>query len=120
MNSCLSRYSQLRQLQQQTQSRSPQLDHDLPASGVGTVGAVALDRDGHLATASSTGGLTGKLPGRVSDSSIPGEVMSDCDRRCGDPMELMSFVGAGFFADCDLAVSMTGNGDDFIRVSAAR
>jgi len=66
---------------------------------VGTVGAVALDLNGHLASASSSGGLTGKLPGRISDSSIP---------------------GAGFYADDRLAVSLTGSGDDFIRVSAAR
>lgn len=40
----------------------------------GTVGAVALDRFGHLAAGSSTGGMSGKLPGRVSDSSIAGMV----------------------------------------------
>uniref|UniRef100_A0A914WCM4 Aspartyl/asparaginy/proline hydroxylase domain-containing protein n=1 Tax=Plectus sambesii TaxID=2011161 RepID=A0A914WCM4_9BILA len=84
----------------------PQLDHNIPTNqlstnetSIGTVGAVALDQHGRLATASSTGGMTGKLPGRVSDSSI---------------------VGAGFFADQQLAVSMTGTGDEFIRQSAAR
>ncbi|MGO8687687.1 MAG: isoaspartyl peptidase/L-asparaginase, partial [Candidatus Dormibacteria bacterium] len=37
----------------------------IPISRSGTVGAVAVDRDGHLATATSTGGRLGKLPGRV-------------------------------------------------------
>ena len=41
-------------------------------SGHDTVGCVALDRDGNLAVATSTGGLSGKLPGRVGDSPIPG------------------------------------------------
>jgi len=61
----------------------------------GTVGAVALDRDGNLAAATSTGGYTGKLPGRVGDSPL---------------------VGAGTYADnraC--AVSGTGLGELFIR-----
>ena len=61
----------------------------------GTVGAVALDRDGNLAAATSTGGYTGKLPGRIGDSPL---------------------VGAGTYADnraC--AVSGTGLGEAFIR-----
>jgi beta-aspartyl-peptidase (threonine type) len=65
-----------------------------------TVGAVALDRDGHLAAATSTGGLTNKLPGRVSDSAL---------------------IGAGTFAsDASCAVSCTGQGEFFIRATAAR
>ena len=40
--------------------------------GTGTVGAVALDAAGHLAAATSTGGLAGQRPGRVGDSAIPG------------------------------------------------
>jgi beta-aspartyl-peptidase (threonine type) len=65
----------------------------------GTVGAVALDRDGNLAAATSTGGYTGKLAGRVGDSPL---------------------VGAGTYADnraC--AVSGTGLGELFIRVLVA-
>ena len=63
----------------------------------GTVGAVALDRAGNLAAATSTGGYTGKLPGRVGDSPI---------------------IGAGTYADnraC--AVSGTGLGEAFIRAA---
>lgn len=66
----------------------------------GTVGAVALDQDGHLAAATSTGGTTGKRWGRVGDSPI---------------------IGAGTYAkDGACAVSATGTGEYFIRESAAR
>jgi isoaspartyl peptidase/L-asparaginase-like protein (Ntn-hydrolase superfamily) len=65
----------------------------------GTVGAVALDAQGNLAAATSTGGHTGKLPGRVGDSPI---------------------VGAGTYADnATCAVSGTGLGEAFIRVALA-
>lgn len=64
----------------------------------GTVGAVALDRDGHLAAATSTGGLTGKRWGRVGDTPV---------------------IGAGTWADdCSAAVSGTGSGEYFIRTGA--
>jgi beta-aspartyl-peptidase (threonine type) len=65
----------------------------------GTVGAVALDGNKHLAAATSTGGLTNKLPGRVGDSPI---------------------IGAGTYADdraC--AVSCTGTGEVFMRHAVA-
>jgi len=65
----------------------------------GTVGAVALDRNGHVAAATSTGGLTGKRWGRIGDSPI---------------------IGAGTYADdraC--AVSATGAGEYFIRAGVA-
>lgn len=62
----------------------------------GTVGAVALDRHGHVAAGTSTGGLTGKRWGRIGDSPI---------------------IGAGCFADDrGCAVSGTGAGEYFIRV----
>ena len=64
-------------------------------SSMGTVGAVALDRDGNLAAATSTGGLTNKLPGRVGDSPL---------------------IGAGTYADnANCAISGTGQGEYFIR-----
>ncbi|KAI3484360.1 hypothetical protein L1887_52448 [Cichorium endivia] len=52
-----------------------QLDHSAPldeTTKMGTVGAVALDKAGNLAAATSTGGMTNKLPGRVGDSPLPG------------------------------------------------
>ena len=65
----------------------------------GTVGAVALDRAGNLAAATSTGGYTGKLPGRVGDSPL---------------------IGAGTYADNSAcAVSGTGLGEAFIRAVLA-
>lgn len=64
----------------------------------GTVGAVALDAHGHLAAATSTGGMTNKRPGRVGDSPL---------------------VGAGCYAnDRTVAVSCTGVGEAFIRALA--
>ncbi len=65
----------------------------------GTVGAVATDREGHVAAATSTGGLTGKRWGRIGDSPI---------------------IGAGTYADDrGCAVSATGAGEYFIRVGVA-
>jgi len=60
-----------------TEERRRELQHALAergrnAAGEGTVGAVARDRDGNLAAATSTGGMTGKVPGRVGDSPIIG------------------------------------------------
>jgi beta-aspartyl-peptidase (threonine type) len=69
------------------------------ALGHGTVGAVARDRDGNLAAATSTGGIAGKLPGRIGDSPI---------------------IGAGTYADnASCAVSATGHGEIFMRFGAA-
>jgi len=66
---------------------------------VGTVGAVALDRHGHLAAATSTGGMTNKPLGRIGDSPI---------------------VGAGVYAnDASCAVSTTGTGEHFVRACIA-
>ena len=65
----------------------------------GTVGAVALDRNGDLAAATSTGGRNNKLPGRISDSAL---------------------IGAGTYANnATAAISCTGEGDYFIRAAAA-
>lgn len=66
---------------------------------VGTVGAVACDAAGRLAAATSTGGTSGKLPGRVGDSPL---------------------AGAGTWADGRIAVSATGVGEAFIRTAFAR
>ena len=65
----------------------------------GTVGCVALDANGNLAAGTSTGGMTGKMPGRVGDSPI---------------------IGGGTLADnASCAVSATGDGEYFIRAVAA-
>jgi beta-aspartyl-peptidase (threonine type) len=61
----------------------------------GTVGSVAVDSQGRLAAATSTGGIVNKLPGRVGDTPI---------------------VGAGTFADSLVAASGTGQGEYFIRL----
>ncbi len=70
------------------------------AQGADTVGAVARDAGGHMAVAVSTGGRTGKLPGRIGDSPI---------------------AGAGFYADDRHgAVCGTGVGEAFIRLGLCR
>ncbi|WP_018996644.1 isoaspartyl peptidase/L-asparaginase family protein [Hirschia maritima] len=66
----------------------------------GTVGAVAIDVRGNIAAATSTGGMTAKMPGRVGDSPI---------------------VGAGVYADNNgCGVSATGHGEYFIRTGVAK
>ncbi len=71
-----------------------------PAGGKGTVGAVARDANGHLAAASSTGGMAMKRPGRVGDTAI---------------------IGCGTYADDSLAaVSCTGHGERIIQLTLAR
>jgi L-asparaginase / beta-aspartyl-peptidase len=65
----------------------------------GTVGAVAIDSHGDLAAATSTGGVSGKLPGRIGDSAI---------------------VGAGLFAAASGGASATGEGEAIMRVALCR
>ncbi|NTV46362.1 MAG: isoaspartyl peptidase/L-asparaginase [Chlorobiales bacterium] len=78
-------------------SATPDLNRGDEAHG--TVGAVALDRDGNIAAATSTGGMTNKRFGRVGDSPI---------------------IGAGIYADNQTcAVSATGHGEYFIRLAVA-
>jgi beta-aspartyl-peptidase (threonine type) len=93
--------SRWRALQQTLARRTQGSDEirDDDARRHGTVGAVARDQSGDLAAATSTGGMTGKLPGRVGDSPI---------------------IGAGTFADnATCALSATGDGEFFIRFCAA-
>ncbi len=63
----------------------------------GTVGCVVLDLNGRMASATSTAGVFGKMPGRVGDTPIP---------------------AAGTWADSHAAVSGTGQGEYFIRTAA--
>jgi beta-aspartyl-peptidase (threonine type) len=93
----------LRQVQQlKAREAGPALDHDSEVEADepvkkkhGTVGCVALDRQGNLAAGTSTGGMTNKRYGRVGDSPI---------------------IGAGTYADnATCGVSCTGHGEYFIR-----
>lgn len=77
-----------------------QLEESPDSNMHGTVGVVALDRQGNIAAGTSTGGLQGKMPGRVGDSPI---------------------IGAGTYAaNQSCAVSATGTGEYFIRLGVAR
>ncbi len=55
-----------------TRAGSVEFNHLPPAEAHGTVGCVARDAAGHLAAATSTGGVFGKIPGRVGDSALVG------------------------------------------------
>jgi beta-aspartyl-peptidase (threonine type) len=87
-----------------TSERRRQLDELLASGGFddevkyGTIGAVAVDSHGHVAAATSTGGLTAKQWGRIGDSPL---------------------IGAGTYADDAAAVSATGSGEYFMRAVAA-
>jgi L-asparaginase / beta-aspartyl-peptidase len=82
-----------------TEHRRKQLERAKAAKPTGTVGAVALDRAGNLAAATSTGGMENKRFGRIGDSPI---------------------IGAGTYADnASCAVSSTGHGEYFIRAAVA-
>jgi beta-aspartyl-peptidase (threonine type) len=80
------------QLQEALAADRVQLDH-ASASALGTVGAVACDSNGHLAAATSTGGMTNKKYGRIGDTPL---------------------IGAGTYADERCAVSGTGYGEYFM------
>ena len=90
----------------ETEERRAQLETVLAAGGefdadvkYGTIGAVAVDQAGHVAAATSTGGLTAKRWGRIGDSPL---------------------IGAGTYADDrSAAVSATGSGEFFMRAVAA-
>lgn len=89
------RYEQLLEARREDEVR---LDHS-PVKKFGTVGAVARDAQGHLAAATSTGGMTNKRFGRIGDTAM---------------------IGAGTYADDrTCAVSCTGHGEFFIRTVAA-
>lgn len=87
-----------RQLVEAQKDGGLHLDHGGGDKDVfGTVGAVALDRSGHLAAATSTGGMVNKRPGRVGDTPV---------------------IGAGTWADdATCAVSGTGHGELFVRTA---
>jgi L-asparaginase / beta-aspartyl-peptidase len=70
-----------------------------PTAVHGTVGAVALDKQGRLAAAASTGGYMGKRAGRIGDSPI---------------------AGAGIYADANVALASSGMGEQFLRHTITR
>ncbi len=80
-------------------SGAPARARRLTADVHGTVGAVAIDSRGDIAAATSTGGVFGKLPGRIGDSAI---------------------IGAGLFADARGGASATGEGEAIMRVALCR
>ena len=93
------RWEELEKTKEEEKEKGPQGSLAFPHTHLGTVGAVALDRSGNLAAATSTGGLTNKRWGRVGDSPI---------------------IGAGTYADnATCAVSCTGRGEVFIQGSTA-
>ena len=90
------RWQQLQKALKEEASGQARLDRAL--NYFGTVGALALDAQGHLAAGTSTGGMTNKRYGRVGDAPI---------------------IGAGTYADARCAVSGTGWGEFYIRAAAA-
>jgi len=92
------RYQQWKQMQGSDETA---LDHNVKINDkkFGTVGAVALDAEGNIAAATSTGGMTNKQFGRIGDSPI---------------------IGAGTYANnATCAISCTGHGEPFIRAVTA-
>ena len=94
------RLDELQKTKEEEKKKGEYGSSNFPHTHLGTVGAVAIDKHGNLAAATSTGGLTNKRWGRVGDSPI---------------------IGAGTYADnATCAVSCTGRGELFIRGSYAR
>jgi L-asparaginase / beta-aspartyl-peptidase len=91
------RWQQLQKALKEDAQKQPHADLET-AKHFGTVGAVALDSEGHLAAGTSTGGMTDKRWGRIGDSPI---------------------IGAGTYANAQCAVSGTGWGEFYMRTVAA-
>jgi beta-aspartyl-peptidase (threonine type) len=88
-------WTNLMKAQVREKARNQTSDAGAPDVHFGTVGAVALDKDGNLAAGTSTGGIMNKLPGRIGDSPI---------------------IGAGTYADnATCGISCTGHGEFYIR-----
>ncbi|XP_065832750.1 isoaspartyl peptidase/L-asparaginase-like [Oscarella lobularis] len=94
------RKSELEKFRQFRKAVKADFNVQIDGGGHDTVGAVALDSSGNLAAGTSTGGITGKLPGRVGDVPI---------------------VGCGVYADNSIgAASTTGHGESIAKVTLAR
>ncbi|MGA0613099.1 isoaspartyl peptidase/L-asparaginase family protein [Caldimonas sp. KR1-144] len=92
------RWKELQDELERRRREAPTLTDAVIGQGRGTVGAVARDMNGRLASATSTGGRNGKMAGRVGDSAV---------------------IGAGTWADDAVAVSCTGHGEWFVRGGVA-
>jgi isoaspartyl peptidase/L-asparaginase-like protein (Ntn-hydrolase superfamily) len=108
-------------LQQATSSPSPSSVIDAAAKpiegGLGTVGAVALDMHGHVCAATSTGGLSSKLPGRVGDTPIIG---AGTYAALGPKYSLKSKQDNKHPNTRALALSCTGHGELFMKAALAK
>ena len=92
------RLQQLREEQARERAAAEGEASNLKGKYFGTVGAVALDANGHIAAATSTGGMTNKRWGRVGDTPV---------------------IGGGTYADARCGVSATGWGEFFLRLAVA-
>ena len=92
------RLQQLREEQARERAAAEGEAQNLRGKYFGTVGAVALDAHGHIAAATSTGGMTNKRWGRVGDTPV---------------------IGGGTYADARCGVSATGWGEFFLRLAVA-
>ena len=92
------RLQQLREEQARERAAAEGEAQNLRGKYFGTVGAVALDANGHIAAATSTGGMTNKRWGRVGDTPV---------------------IGGGTYADARCGVSATGWGEFFLRLAVA-
>jgi beta-aspartyl-peptidase (threonine type) len=92
------RWGQLWQEKAKEEAKTGAVSQRDPLTYLGTVGALALDQQGTLAAATSTGGMTNKRYGRIGDTPI---------------------IGAGTWADTQCAISATGHGEYFIRFAVA-
>jgi beta-aspartyl-peptidase (threonine type) len=92
------RLQQLRDEQARERAAAEGEANNLKGKYFGTVGAVALDAQGHIAAATSTGGMTNKRWGRVGDTPV---------------------IGSGTYADARCGVSATGWGEFFLRLAVA-
>ena len=87
-------------LQRLRKVKSKLVQNQLIQDKIGTVGAVALDKSGNIAAATSTGGMTNKMPGRIGDTPI---------------------IGSGTWAQNEICgVSSTGHGEFFIKFQIAK
>ena len=107
----------LNQLKEAQSKKNGQQDHDhVPKSAnkMGTVGAVCLDKLGNLAAATSTGGMTNKMSGRVGDVFFANQKKFLLFERTKNVKKKSPIIGSGTYANKNVAISCTGHGEKFI------